>query len=225
MALSGVKVVIPYYKEGEKASPPVRFSYLKALAPKIDENGNENFGAQIIIDKDDTRTIKTIEKALQGAFEEGKGLLGIKVDKMPAKLKTTYFDGDDDKNNGNPPDECTLGCMCLNTSSNRKVEVFQGNPPLPLTNPDKVYSGMYGRASLTFKAYVTKDGGKGIACYLNGIQKTKDGARLDGMGSSRSSFDDGFDDLDVDDDYNNDFADAPVKKKAPTKEEDDEMDI
>jgi hypothetical protein len=211
MGLTGVKVVLP----------PIRFSYLKAISPKINDDGREDYGSQLIVDKDDTKTIRMIEKALQGAFEEGKGLLGIKVDKMPAKLKTTYFDGDEDKNNGNPPDECTQGCMCLNTSSNRKVEVFHGNPPMPLTNPDKIYSGMYGRASVTFKAYVTKDGGKGIACYLNGIQKTKDGARLDGMSSSRSAFDDGFDDLEIDDDYNNDFADEPTKKKVVKKEVDD----
>lgn len=217
MGLTGVKVILP----------PVRFSYLHAVEAHLDKKGKENYGSMLIVGKDDEKTVKIIEKGIRGAYEEGKGLLGMKAeaDSISAvctkRLKTTWYDGDADR----PEDPACENAMFLNTSSNRKVELFHGNPPMPLTNPDKIYSGMYGRASVTFKAYVTDDGGKGIACYLNGIQKTKDGARLDGMGSSRSSFDDGFDDLDVDDDYNNDFADAPVKKKAPVKEEDDEMDI
>lgn len=206
MGLTGIKVILP----------PVRFSYLHAVEGHLDKKGKENFGSMIIVSKDDKKTIKAIENALQEAYTEGKGLLGSKAETIPSKLKTTWYDGDEDR----PDDPACENAMYLNTSSNKKVEVFYGNPPVPLTNPDKIYSGMYGRASVVFKAYVTDDGGKGIACYLNGIQKTKDGARLDGMGSSRSAFDDGFDDLDVDDDYNNDFADAPVKKKVE-KEVDD----
>lgn len=216
MGLTGVKVVLP----------PVRFSYLHAIEAHLDKKGKENYGSMLIIQKDDKKTIRMIEKAIREAYEEGKGLLGMKADAdtispvCTKRLKTTFYDGDQDR----PDDPACEGAMFLNTSSNRKVEVFHGNPPIPLTNPDKIYSGMYGRAAVVFKAYTTDDGGKGIACYLNGIQKTKDGARLDGMGSAVSAFNDGFDDLEVDeDDYNNDFADKPAKKKA--EKENDDWDI
>lgn len=209
MGLTGVKLTFP--KEGGQA---VRFSYLHAVEGHLDKKGNTNYGSMIIVSKDDKKTIKLIENAIRDAYEEGKGLLGMKAEKdtisavCTKRLKTTWYDGDVDR----PDDPACENAMFLNTSSNRKVEVFQGNPPVPLTNPDKIFSGMFGRSSVTFKAYVHDDGGKGIACYLNGIQKTKDGARLDGQGSSRSAFDDGFDDLDVDDEYNNDFVEKPTKK-------------
>lgn len=223
MALKGSKITFP--KEGGK---PIRFSYLHAIQGQLDKKGNTNYGSMIIVDKDDKKTIKLIENAIREAYTEGKGILSMKADAdtispiYSKRLKTTWYDGDEDR----PDDPACEGCMFLNTSSNRKVEVFYGNPPVPLTDPDEIYSGMYGRASVVFKAYVTKDGtSKGIACYLNGIQKTKDGAGLGGMGSSRSAFDDGFDDLEVDDDYNSDFAPEPVKKKTTTPKDEEDWDI
>ena len=51
----------------------------------------------------------------------------------------------------------------------------------------EVYSGVYGRASITFYAF-NSSGNKGIACGLNNLQKVRDGQPLGGKASAESDF-------------------------------------
>ena len=51
----------------------------------------------------------------------------------------------------------------------------------------EVYSGVYGRASITFYAF-NSSGNKGIACGLNNLQKIRDGEPLGGKASAESDF-------------------------------------
>ena len=68
----------------------------------------------------------------------------------------------------------------------------------PIIDRDEVYSGCYGRASITFCVYNYKNGmSKGIGCYLNNLQKVSDGEPLGGM---RASAEEDFADDDYDDD-------------------------
>ena len=59
----------------------------------------------------------------------------------------------------------------------------------------EVYSGVYGRASITFYAF-NSNGNRGIACGLNHLQKIRDGEPLGGKASAESDFataeEDGF---------------------------------
>ena len=50
-----------------------------------------------------------------------------------------------------------------------------------------VYSGVYGRASISFYAF-NSSGNKGIACGLNNLQKIRDGEPLGGKASAESDF-------------------------------------
>ena len=50
-----------------------------------------------------------------------------------------------------------------------------------------VYSGMYGRVSVTFFAY-SNSGKKGIGCGLNAVQKLRDGEPLGGHISAEEAF-------------------------------------
>ena len=59
----------------------------------------------------------------------------------------------------------------------------------------EVYSGVYGRASITLYAF-NSNGNKGIACGLNNLQKIRDGEPL----GSRSRAEEDFD-TDDDDDF------------------------
>ena len=52
----------------------------------------------------------------------------------------------------------------------------------------EVYSGVYGRASITFYAF-NSSGNRGIACGLNNLQKIRDGVPLGGKASAESDFD------------------------------------
>lgn len=177
---------------------PVRFSYLFARSPKTTKKG-ESYGAMLIIPKSDKALIKQIKDALQTAFEEGRDTLKIKssVEKLPSNITTTFYDGDIER----PDDPACENAYYLNVSSNRKIDVVDKNR-LPIDDPDEIYSGMYGRALIQFKAYNNES--KGITCYLNGIQKTKEGPRLDGTVDVTKAFDDGFEDDSAEDD---DFMD------------------
>ena len=57
----------------------------------------------------------------------------------------------------------------------------------PIIDRSEVYSGVYGRASITFFAFNT-NGNKGIACSLNNLQKIADGYPLGGKSRAEDDF-------------------------------------
>ena len=57
----------------------------------------------------------------------------------------------------------------------------------PILTRSEVYSGVYGRASITFYAF-NSSGNRGIACGLNNLQKVRDGEPLGGKASAESDF-------------------------------------
>ncbi|NLD02450.1 MAG: DUF2815 family protein, partial [Clostridiales bacterium] len=57
----------------------------------------------------------------------------------------------------------------------------------PILSRSEVYSGVYGRASISFYAF-NSNGNKGIACGLNNLQKMRDGEPLGGKTSAESDF-------------------------------------
>ena len=60
----------------------------------------------------------------------------------------------------------------------------------------EVYSGVYGRASISFYAF-NSNGNRGIACSLNNLQKIKDGKPLGGKARAEDDF------AETDDDFLN----------------------
>lgn len=191
---------------------PVLLSYLFAIEPKTNKSGKTSYGAMLIWPKTDKVMTKMVNDAIQTAFiedKEGKNHLKAKGDVLPKNIKTTLYDGDDAEEE---PFYATVeGCWYLNVSSNRKIDIVDKNRET-ITDPDEIYSGMYGRCLLQFKAY-NNDNSKGITAYVNGIQKTKNGTRLDGITDPSKAFDDGYDDFE-DDEYT-----PPAKNKKVVKEE------
>ena len=57
----------------------------------------------------------------------------------------------------------------------------------PILTRSEVYSGVYGRASISFYAF-NSNVNKGIACGLNNLQKIRDGEPLGGKASAASDF-------------------------------------
>ena len=63
----------------------------------------------------------------------------------------------------------------------------------PILQRSEVYSGVYGRASISFYAF-NSSGNRGIACSLNNLQKIADGEPLGGKSRAEDDFaDDGED--------------------------------
>ena len=158
----------------------VRFSYLHAWEPSAVEEGQEKkYSVSLIIPKSDKDTINKIKKAIEAAKEAGKAKFGGKI---PANLKLPLRDGDIDR----PEDENYEDCYFINANCKTKPGLVDKNVN-PIMDQDELYSGCYGRASITFYAFNTS-GNKGIACGLNNLQKLEDGEPLGGRSSAESDF-------------------------------------
>ena len=157
----------------------VRFSYLNAFEPKSVNGGDEKYSVSLIIPKSDKKTISDINAAIEQAKQDGKGKFGGKV---PASLKLPLRDGDLERTE----DESYKGCYFVNANSKDRPGVVDKNVKAIL-DPNELYSGCYGRASITFYAF-NQNGNKGIACGLQNIQKLADGEPLSGRSRAEDDF-------------------------------------
>ncbi len=169
----------------------VRFSYLHVWEPSAMEGQEPKYSASLIIPKSDTKTIEAIKKAIENAKIQGKSKSFN--GKIPANLKTPLRDGDEER----PDDEAYQNSYFINANSKQKPVIVDKNAA-KILDQDEVYSGCYGRSSVTFYPFNT-NGNKGIACGLGGIQKLKDGEPLGGRSNPGTDFEDGFQ-YDEDDD-------------------------
>ena len=160
----------------------VRFSYLHVFEAVTigDEEGEKKFSASILIPKSDKATLAKVNAAIAAAIESGKNSkFGGKV---PAKLKTPLRDGDEERGD----DEAYVGHMFLNATCKTKPGIVD-RALNEIMDKDELYSGCYGRASLTMYPFDTK-GNKGIACGLNNVMKLADGGNLAGRVSAKQDF-------------------------------------
>ena len=138
-----------------------------------------------------------IKEAIKLAYKEGESRLKGNNGKLPTleSLRIPLHDGDLEKQG----DEIYQNAFYINAKTNKKPGIVD-KYLREITNEEEVYSGCYGRASITFYAY-NSNGNKGIACSLNNLQKIKDGERLSGRASAKSDFKgfetDVFDDEDI----------------------------
>lgn len=167
---------------------PCRFSYVHIFEPDSINGSEPKYSVSCIISKEDKETIAKIKKAVEIAKEEGKGKWGGKI---PSNLKLPLRDGDEDR----PDDAAYAGSYFLNANSRQAPQVVDSRVQ-PIIDQSEVYSGCYGRVSVTFYAY-NSNGNKGVAAGLGNVQKLKDGEPL----SSRASAADDFDAVDDEDDF------------------------
>ena len=171
-----------------KVIVPCRFSYAHLWEPDSINGSEPKYSVSCIIDKDDKETIAKIRKAIEVAKDEGKGKWGGKI---PANLKTPLRDGDIDR----PEDEAYQNSMFLNANSKQAPQIVDRQVQ-PILDQSEVYSGCYGRVSITFYAY-NSNGNKGVAAGLGNVQKLKDGEPL----GSRANAKDEFEAVDAEDDF------------------------
>lgn len=157
----------------------VRFSYANVWEPKSINGGDEKYSVSLIIPKADTKTVNEIKTAIEAAKQEGKAKFGGRV---PANLKTPLRDGDIDR----PDDEAYKNSYFINANSKDKPQIVDKNVK-PILDQSEVYSGCYGRASITFYAF-NSNGNKGIACGLGNLQKLADGDALSGRVKAENEF-------------------------------------
>jgi len=156
-----------------------RLSFVNVFEPKAAKEGQEpKYSLTAIIPKSDTKTVEAIKAAIQAAAEAGaqKHFGG----RVPTNVNSTFKDGDtetDDlgelKNIKYPEYK---GNYYIRLSSKIKPVVLDENRN-EIIDPTRVYSGVYGRVSMTFFAY-SVEGKRGISAHLNNVLITRDGEPL-----------------------------------------------
>ena len=165
----------------------VRFSYLTANEPKATtEGGVHKYSVSHIIPKPDADLVKKIQSAIEAAYKEGEFKLrgaGKTVPPMTA-IKNPLRDGDLERTD----DPAYKDSYFVNANSTNKPEVVDAALN-PIIETSEIYSGIYGRASITFYAF-NNNGNKGIACGLNHLQKIRDGEPLGSKATAETDFGD-----------------------------------
>lgn len=162
-----------------------RWSYANVWEPKaIGDGGTEKYSVSLIIPKSDTVTIEKIKKAIEAAYIEGEAKLKGTSKVVPAlsAIKYPLRDGDIDR----PEDPAYANSYFVNANSVTQPGIVDAALN-PIIERQKVYSGVYGRASITFYAF-NSNGNKGIACGLNNLQKLRDGEALGSVSSPDQDF-------------------------------------
>lgn len=165
-------------------SSNTRWSYANLLEPKAINDGALKYSVSLIIPKSDTATVKKIESAINAAYVQGESKLrgnGKSVPKLEL-LKTPLRDGDLER----PDDEAYANAYFVNANATTKPGIVDADLN-PIMDASEIYSGVYGRASISFYAF-NSNGNKGIACGLNNLQKIKDGEPLGGHTSAEADF-------------------------------------
>ena len=171
-----------------------RWSYCNVWEPKAINGGTPKFSVSLLIPKKDTVTVNKIKAAIEAAYREGEAKLkgnGKTVPPLTA-IKTPLRDGDAER----PDDPAYAGHYFVNANSATAPGIVDADCQ-PILTRSEVYSGVYGRASISFFAF-NSSGNRGVACGLNNLQKIRDGEPLGGRASAESDFSD-FDDEDDDD--------------------------
>ena len=158
---------------------PCRFSYLHCWEPDSVNGGDPKYSVSAIIPKSDTKTINAIKAAVEQAKKDSISKWGGKI---PANLKLPLRDGDIDR----PDDEAYANSYFFNANSRQAPQVVDSHVQ-PILDQSEVYSGCYGKISVTFYGY-NSNGNRGIAAGLGNIQKLRDGESLGGRTTAAEDF-------------------------------------
>ena len=166
-----------------------RWSYANVWQAKSINGGTPKFSVSLIIPKSDKKTIEKIKAAIEEAYHEGEAKLKGNGRSVPALsvLKTPLRDGDTER----PDDEAYANSYFVNANSSTAPGIVDADRQ-PIIDTSEVYSGVYGRASISFYAF-NSNGNKGIACGLNNLQKIRDGEPLGGRSRAEDDFADADD--------------------------------
>lgn len=162
-----------------KVIVPCRFSYLHCWEPDSVNGSEPKYSVSAIVPKSDTKTVNAIKAAIEQAKKDSVSKWGGKV---PGNLKLPLRDGDIDR----PDDEAYAGCYFFNANSRQAPQVVDSKVQ-PILDQSEVYSGCYGKISVTFYGY-NSNGNRGVAAGLGNIQKLKDGESLGGRTSAADDF-------------------------------------
>lgn len=164
--------------------PETRWSYVNAWEAKSINGGAPKFSVSLIIPKSDTPTVAKINAAIEAAYHEGEAKLKGNGKTVPplTSIKTPLRCGDTER----PDDPAYANSYFINANSATAPGIVDADRNEIITRSE-VYSGVYGRASISFYAF-NSNGNRGIACGLNNLQKIRDGEPLGGKSRAEDDF-------------------------------------
>lgn len=124
-----------------------RWSYANVWEPKAVNGGTPKYSVSLIIPKSDTVTVQKINDAIKAAYNEGQAKLKGNGRSVPALsvIKTPLRDGDTER----PDDPAYAGCYFVNANATSAPGIVDADRN-PILTRSEVYSGVYGRASISF---------------------------------------------------------------------------
>lgn len=203
-------------------TPVFRVAYAHPFKATAMEGGAPKFGLTAIwTPANFSEKDKVLWRAIGAALDDATMRAFKKHWKdLKAPYKPGVRDGDDTEDRA-AMDGFGPGTKFANMTSNFAVgcvDVEKNDISPEEGNADEIYSGCYGRATVTVYSYDIK-GGKGVALGIRSFQKIKDGERLDARGNAANDFGDDIDEswLEANDD------DGPVDASTefPDGNEDD----
>jgi len=164
--------------------PNTRWSYANVWEPKSINGGTPKYSISLIIPKTDTKIVARIKSAIEAAYLEGEAKLKGNGKAVPplAAIKSPLRDGDIER----PDDAAYENAYFINANATTAPGIVDADRN-PILTRSEVYSGVYGRASISFYAF-NSNGNRGIACGLNNLQKMRDGEPLGGKISAENDF-------------------------------------
>lgn len=156
-----------------------RLSYVNIWEPQSINGSEPKYSVSLIIPKSDTATLNKIKQAIEVAKQEAISKFGGKI---PANLKLPLRDGDIDR----PDDEAYQDSYFINCNSKQKPQVVDSQVQ-QILDQTEVYSGCYGRVSVTFYGF-NSNGNRGVAAGLGNVQKLRDGDVLGGRMRAEDEF-------------------------------------
>lgn len=167
-----------------------RLSYVHLKTPVAFEDGaTPKYGVTVLIPKDHP-DVEKIEGLLQQLYDENKSVHFKAIAMTHKNFWYPMRDGDeyaDQQEAQGKNADAYRGCMYIKATSQNQPNVFDpmGEDVIDL---DEVYSGCYGRISITLWPYSKK--GQGITVFLNSVKKTEDGEPLGSAGGTADEFED-----------------------------------
>lgn len=156
-----------------------RLSYAHLFKPYAFQQGQEEkYSVTVLVPKTDAETKARIDAAIEEA--KRRGIADKWNGVCPPKLTLPVHDGDGVRPSGQPfGDECK-GHWVFTAGAKADfpplvVDAGRNN----IINQSEAYSGMYGRVCVRFAPYAF-GANMGISCYLDAVQKTRDGEALSG---------------------------------------------
>ena len=164
--------------------PETRWSFANVWEPKSIQGGTPKYSVSLIVPKADIKTVTKLKAAIEAAYREGEAKLKGNGKTVPplAAIKNPLRDGDIER----PDDPAYANAYFINANATAAPGIVDADRN-PIMTRSEVYSGVYGRASISFYAF-NSNGNKGIACGLNNLQKVRDGEPLGGKTNAESDF-------------------------------------